>query len=66
MGQMELIFEWDGHTVHKKTSGFSGADCVKKTKFIEEALGKAEERTFTSEFYEEHNEEEHEQQRERN
>lgn len=41
MGSAEivLIFEWDGQSVHKETSGFEGKSCVDATKFIEEALG---------------------------
>lgn len=59
MGQIELVFERDGKTVHKKTTGFVGAECVKKTKFIDDAIGTPGDRKFTSEFYEEH-EQEHE------
>jgi hypothetical protein len=48
-----LTFEWDGKTVHKQTTGFTGSDCVSKTKFIEDALGATEgERRKTSEYYE--------------
>ena len=35
---LTLDFEWDGKTVHKETSGFTGPDCEKLTSFIEEGL----------------------------
>lgn len=51
MAQIILTFEWDGETVKKETKGFIGSTCVGKTKFIEEELGIAGERTQTSEYY---------------
>lgn len=36
--EITLVFEWDGKTVHKETSGFSGKSCTEETKFIEEEL----------------------------
>jgi hypothetical protein len=53
MGQMLLVFDWDGKTVHKKTRGFKGKSCVKETDFIEKALGIAKKREYTNEFHEE-------------
>lgn len=50
MAEIILTFNFDG-TVKKQTKGFTGGDCIKKTKFIEEALGEAGERTMTKEFY---------------
>ena len=44
--------EWDGKTIHKETKGFVGKECTSKTKFIEDALGTAEDRRFKSEYYE--------------
>lgn len=61
MGQLTLTFEWDGVTVHKETKGFKGGDCIKKTKFIEDALGTAGDRKLKAEYYAE--EEQTEQQR---
>jgi hypothetical protein len=60
MAEMILIF--DGDQVHKQTTGFTGQDCLKKTKFIEEALGDADEksRVLKSEFYEEASEQDQE------
>jgi Protein of unknown function (DUF2997). len=53
MAEIILTFELDGKTVHKQTKGFTGSDCVSKTKFIEEALGTTVgERRKTSEYYE--------------
>jgi len=58
MPEIELTFELDGKTVHKKTKGFTGQDCVEKSKFIEDALGKpGGEKVFTGEYYEEQTEE---------
>ena len=50
--KIELIFEWDGKTVHKNTEGFTGSDCIDETEFIEKALGKTGKRKLTSEYYE--------------
>jgi hypothetical protein len=58
MPQMEIIFDWDGETVHKKTKGFSGGDCVSKTDFIEKALGTTGKRTYTEEYYGQPNQQE--------
>lgn len=55
MSETILTFEWDGETVHKETKGFTGKTCVEKTKFLEESLGKAKDRKFKSEYYEEQN-----------
>jgi hypothetical protein len=53
MAKIILTFENDGKTVHKKTVGFIGTDCVKMTKFIEDALGGIDgERQYTTEYYE--------------
>lgn len=38
MPELKLTFEWDGATVHKETSGFTGKDCESVTEFIEKAL----------------------------
>lgn len=46
-----LTFDWDG-TVKKETKGFTGNECVSKTKFIEEALGKSSNRRKKSEYFE--------------
>jgi len=51
MPEIIMTFEWDGKTVHKTTKGFKGKDCVSKTKFLEEAVGDAQKREFTSEYY---------------
>jgi hypothetical protein len=59
MAEMHLTFNFDG-TVRKETSGFSGEACLKKTKFIEEALGTVGKRTMKEEFYEENKETENE------
>jgi len=37
--EITLVFEWDGKTVHKETSGFTGKSCTDETKFVEEELG---------------------------
>jgi len=51
MAEIVLTFEWDGKTVHKETSGFTGKSCVDKTKQIEEALnGQNLKRKFKSEY----------------
>lgn len=61
MAEMILTFEWDGKTIHKETKGFTGNDCISKTKRFEDALGTGGERKLKSEFYEEHvHEEQHE------
>ena len=39
MPELKLTFEWDGVTVHKETTGFTGKDCESVTDFIEKALG---------------------------
>lgn len=52
MAELILTFEWDGKTVKKETSGFSGESCVEKTKFIERALGNGKKRQFKEEYYE--------------
>jgi hypothetical protein len=53
MPELILTFEMDGKTVHKQTKGFSGSDCVSKTKFVEDALGApVGERKKTSDYYE--------------
>ena len=51
--EMILVFEWDGKTVHKETKGFVGTDCVTKTKFIEDALGKGGSRKYKTEYHDE-------------
>lgn len=61
MAEMILTFEWDGKTVHKETKGFTGKDCISKTKRFEDALGNPGERKLKSEFYEEVHEEEHDE-----
>jgi Protein of unknown function (DUF2997) len=50
MAEVILTFKFDG-TVKKETKGFVGTDCVDKTKFIEEALGVADKRKYTTEYY---------------
>jgi len=52
MADLILTFEWDGKTIHKETKGFTGSTCVSDTKFIEEALGKASNRKYKAEYYE--------------
>lgn len=51
MAEIILTFEWDGKTVNKETKGFTGNDCVKKTKFLEDALGTAGTRKLKAEYY---------------
>lgn len=52
MAELILTFNEDG-TVSKETKGFVGKECVEKTKFIEEALGKKKgERRYKAEYYE--------------
>jgi len=52
MPELKLTFEWDGKTVHKETSGFTGKDCESVTDFIEKALkGRDVERTRKESFY---------------
>jgi len=52
MPELKLTFEWDGATVHKETSGFTGKDCESVTEFIEKALkGRDLERTRKKTFY---------------
>jgi len=58
MAELILTFEWDGKTVKKETKGFVGKTCMSKTKFIEDALGTADNRKFKSEYYEDTNEQE--------
>jgi len=53
MPEIILTFEWDGKTVKKETKGFTGPSCVEKTKFLEDALGKASNRRKKSDYYEE-------------
>lgn len=60
MAELILTFEWDGKTVHKETKGFVGSECVKKTAFIEKALGEAKDRKLKTEYYEEAQEQEDE------
>jgi hypothetical protein len=51
MPELKLTFEWDGQTVHKETTGFTGKDCESLTSFIEKALGgKETKRTRKAEF----------------
>lgn len=52
MPEIILTFELDGKTIHKETKGFTGSNCVSKSKFIEDALGKTKNRMFKSEYYE--------------
>ena len=40
MSEIVLTFEWDGETVHKETSGYTGNACVQKTAWVENSLGK--------------------------
>lgn len=63
MAEIILTFEWNGKTIHKETKGFSGNDCVKKTKFLEDALGTTGPRKLKAEYYAEQNETEREQTR---
>ena len=55
MAELILTFDWDGKTVHKETKGFTGKECVSKTKFIEEALGTVGDKKFKSEYYDDAN-----------
>ena len=51
MPKLNLIFEWDGKTVHKETTGFTGKSCTEQTKFIEEALnGQNQKRRYKAEY----------------
>jgi hypothetical protein len=51
---LTLVFENDGKTVHKETSGFVGKDCEAVTDFIEKALNASDiERTRKHEYFEE-------------
>jgi hypothetical protein len=50
MPELILTFKFDG-TVKKETKDFTGSDCIRKTKFIDEALGKVTKRTLKSEYY---------------
>ena len=50
MAELIMTFKFDG-TVKKETKGFTGSDCITKTKFIDEALGKVTKRTLKSEYY---------------
>lgn len=52
MAELILTFNEDG-TVSKETKGFVGKSCIEKTKFIEDALGKAKNRRLKSEYYDE-------------
>ena len=59
MGQVIMVFDWDGETVHKETKGFTGKKCVSKTKFLEDALGTASDPQFNSDAYREEPKEEY-------
>lgn len=53
MAELILTFNEDG-SVTKETKGFIGTECVKKTKFLEDALGKRKgERRLKASYYEE-------------
>jgi hypothetical protein len=52
MGEIMLVFKWDG-TVQKETRGFEGKSCVDKTKFLDDAIGNAEDPQFTEEAFKE-------------
>lgn len=52
MPEIILTFEWDGKTVNKETKGFVGTECVSKTKFLEDDLGKAVNRRKKAEYFE--------------
>jgi len=52
MPEIILTFEWDGKTVLKETKGFTGSQCVSKTKFLEDDLGKPVNRRKKIEYYE--------------
>jgi hypothetical protein len=47
---IKLTFLPDG-SVKKETAGFSGKECISKTKFVEDALGTPGERRFKDEYY---------------
>lgn len=57
MPEIIVTFEWDGKTVHKETKGFTGNECVSKTKFIEESLGNAGKRKYKADYYKDKDEE---------
>ena len=59
MAEIILTFEWDGKTVHKETKGYVGTQCTEATKFLEEALGKASNRRYKAEYYEQPKQTEH-------
>jgi hypothetical protein len=47
----EVILTFDGDKVIKETKGFEGADCIKQTAFIMEALGATDnKRTLKAEY----------------
>jgi len=53
MAEIILTFNEDG-SVTKETKGFIGKECVDKTEFLEEALGKKKgERRLKASYYEE-------------
>jgi len=46
-----MDFEWDGKTVHKETTGFTGKQCTELTSFIEESLkATKQKKTFKPEY----------------
>ena len=51
MAEIILTFEWDGKTIHKETKGFTGKQCVDKSKYLEDSLGGAGERKYKVEYY---------------
>lgn len=49
--ELILTFEWDGKTVHKETTGFTGKQCTELTSFVEASLkAKNEKKTFKPEY----------------
>jgi hypothetical protein len=50
---LTMVFEFDGKTIHKETSGFEGKLCTEQTDFLDKALsqGKEEKRYFKPEYH---------------
>ncbi len=53
MDELEIQIDDEGNVTIKVVNGPGGADCLKLTKEIEEALGLVAERELTAEYYEE-------------
>ena len=51
MQEMEITIDKEGR-IRVKVNGAHGADCLAMTKYLEEAAGVVEERTYSPEYYE--------------